>query len=259
MITQVASNLPTPRIHHGINHPGVEYTDDMPTEDQIAATKPDFVDVSHHQNDIDWDAYKNTGAKGAIIKVTEGGDFVDDRFAGYRKSLSDRGLKCGLYHFARPNGTDMNADATVEANNFLTQVGTLSANEFPVLDFETANKLSPEKLGQWAEKFMSVVAEKTGKTPWFYSYSNMLKKIDCTNLTKYPLWLANYQSCDKQNPPSAAPWTGMVAWQYSEKGSVPGITGNVDTNYMYGAWPGDAPAQQPTTPPAQQPTTPPAS
>lgn len=256
MITQAATKLPQ-RIHSPIDHPGITYTDgDVPTDEEIAATRADFVDVSHHQNDIDWDAYKNSGRKGAIIKVTEGGDWVDDRFASHRKALSDRGLKCGFYHFARPNGTDMAADATVEANNFLSQIGTLSANEFPVLDFEVTNKLSPQQLGQWASKFMSIVQERTGQAPWFYSYTNMIKKVDCSEITKYPLWLANYQSSDKENPPSAAPWSSMVAWQYTDKASVEGITGKVDGNYMYGAWPGDnnPPAQQPE-PPAQ-PTTP---
>lgn len=259
MITQTASNLPQPRILHPIDHPGVTYSEgDVPTDEQIAATRPDFVDVSHHQGEIDFDAYKASGRAGAIIKATEGGDWVDTRVGVNRKSLSDRGLKCGLYHFARPNGTDMAADATVEANNFLAQLGTMTANEFPVLDFEVSNKLTPAQLGQWAEKFMGLIEEKTGKTPWFYSYSAMLRKVDCTNLTKYPLWLANYQSSDKEKPPSSAPWSSMVAWQYTDKSQVEGITGGVDGNYMYGSWPGETPVQQ-TPPPAQQPPVPPAS
>lgn len=257
MITQAASNL-LPKVHSPIDHPGITYTDgDVSTDEEIAATRPDFVDVSHHQNDIDWDAYKATGRTAAIIKVTEGGDWVDDRFASHRKALSDRGLKCGFYHFARPNGTDMAADATVEANNFLSQVGTLSANEFPVLDFEVGNKLTPQQLGQWAAKFMSIVEEKTGKAPWFYSYSAMVKKVDCTELTKYPLWLANYSSgSDKANPPSAAPWSSMIAWQYTDKASVDGINGKVDGNYMYGDFPGEVAPQPPAPQPPAQPTPP---
>lgn len=260
MITQAASNLSQPRIHSPIDHPGITYTDgDVSTDEEIAATRPDFVDVSHHQGDINWDAYKASGRTGAIIKATEGGDWVDSRFAAHRKDLADRGLKCGFYHFARPNGTDMDADATVEANNFLSQIGTFSANEFPVLDFEVGNKLTPQQLGQWAAKFMSIVEERSGKTPWFYSYSAMVKKVDCSEITKYPLWLANYSSgSDKAKPPSAAPWSSMIAWQYTDKASVEGMNGKVDGNYMYGAWPGDSnpPAQQPVppqpTPPADQ-------
>lgn len=259
MITQAASHLPQPRIHSPIDHPGITYSDgDVPTEEQIAATRPDFVDISHHQGAIDWDAYKLSGRTGAIIKATEGGDWVDTRFAAHRKDLADRGLKCGFYHFARPNGKDMVADANVEANNFLTQLGTMSANEFPVLDFEVSNSLTPQQLGQWAAHFMSVVAERTGKTPWFYSYSAMVKKVDCSELTKYPLWLANYQSSDKEKPPSSAPWSSMVAWQYTDRSNVEGINGKVDGNYMYGGWPeSNPPAQQPVPPaPPAQPAPP---
>jgi len=39
------------------------------------------VDVSHHQGEIDWQAVAADGVAFAFIKATEGGDFVDPRFA----------------------------------------------------------------------------------------------------------------------------------------------------------------------------------
>ena len=68
---------PLPAIKVPSNHPGIENDqdglNDLPSDDQIAATKPDFVDVSHHQGNVDWDAYAKTGLKMGVCKITEGG------------------------------------------------------------------------------------------------------------------------------------------------------------------------------------------
>jgi GH25 family lysozyme M1 (1,4-beta-N-acetylmuramidase) len=43
----------------------------------------------------------------------------------------------------------------------------------------------------------------------------------------WPLWLASYQT---QTPTPPKPWTSFVAWQYSSKGTVAGVSGAVDMN-----------------------------
>jgi len=47
-------------------------------------------------------------------------------------------------------------------------------------------------------------------------------------MTKYPLWIAHY-GVDQPDVPYWASWS---AWQYNNKGKVPGVTGNVDLNVM---------------------------
>ena len=212
-----------------------------PTAEQIAATHPDFVDVSHHQGDVDWKAYAKSGRTMAICKLTEGGDFVDNKAAAHRVALGQQGLKCGLYHFARPNGTDMAADAAVEAKNYLGQVGTMGKNEFPILDFETINGLKPADLNAWVDKWCTTVETATGKTPWLYTGNKILHQLDATKLSKYPLWLADYRSADRDHPPDAAPWPSLTAWQYTEKATMPGISSPCDGSYLYGSMPAEAP------------------
>ena len=187
-----------------------------------------------------------------VCKITEGGDWVDNKAAANRQAMAASGLKCGLYHFARPNGTNMVADANVEANNYLTQVGTLAKNEFPVLDFEVINGLKADQLNAWVGQWCSTVEAQTGKTPWLYTGNKILHRLDATQLSKYPLWLADYRTCDRENPPSAAPWPQLMAWQYTDKARFPGM-GPCDGSYLYGSLPEETPSQ-PSTPPAQQPS-----
>lgn len=220
-----------------------------PSEPQ-ATQAPDFIDVSHHQGEVDWKAYAGTGRKMAVCKVTEGGDWKDDMAPGYREGMANNNLKCGLYHFARPN-SEIAADAKLEASNYLNTVGKLGANEFPVLDFEVTNKLSASQLTEWATTWLQTVEQATGKTPWLYTNNRILHQVDATNLSKYPLWLADYRTSDHDNPPPAAPWPSLHAWQFTDKANIPGVNGPVDGNYLYGAMPADSVA--PSQPPAPKP------
>ncbi|MDR0220251.1 MAG: endolysin, partial [Lachnospiraceae bacterium] len=56
---------------------------------------------------------------------------------------------------------------------------------------------------------------------WFTNYLNP------SELTQYVLWLAQYAV----TPTYTA--TRYDMWQYSSKGSVPGISGNVDMDISY--------------------------
>ena len=57
------------------------------------------IDVSHHQGKIDWPAVAVDGVGFAFIKATEGGDFVDPRFAENWKASAKAGIPRGAYHF----------------------------------------------------------------------------------------------------------------------------------------------------------------
>lgn len=89
------------------------------------------IDVSSHQNNIDWSSVRRGGIDFAFIKATEGGDFVDDHFATNWAGSAAAGLKHGAYHFltlCRP-GAD-------QADNFLrrdpsTQPQTLGSQPVP--------------------------------------------------------------------------------------------------------------------------------
>jgi lysozyme len=48
----------------------------------------------------------------------------------------------------------------------------------------------------------------------------------------YPLWIAQYTSA--KQPAKMAPWPTWTFWQYTSKGSIPGLKGNFDINRFNG-------------------------
>ncbi len=193
----------------------------------------DFADVSDHQRNIDWSAYAASGRKLAICKATEGDDWNDPTTGANRQALSSLGLYCGLYHFAGSTIAGAIDDPVVEADHFLSTVGTMGKKEFPVLDFERTWGMTPSQQVNWIKQWCTEVENQTGKVPWLYTNGMILRHINPSSLTRYPLWLANYQSHNPSHPPASAPWPGLTAWQYSDRVDVPGI-GRADDSFFYG-------------------------
>ena len=240
----------TPPVRTNLDHPGIEPS----AAEAPAPTNMDFIDVSHHQGDINWDQYAASGKKLAICKLTEGSDFVDDKAAENRAEMSKAGVECGLYHFAGSGPAHTIGDATKEADFYLSQVGKMGATEFPVLDFEQADGLTPAQQASWISGWCTEVQDKTGKTPWLYTNEKLLHGMDAdaSKLTQYPLWLADYNTSDRKDPPASTPWKNLEAWQFTEKGNVAGVSGDVDGSYLYGPAPGAAPPTVPKPEPSKK-------
>lgn len=64
------------------------------------------IDVSAHQNLIDWNLVAADGIEFVYIKATEGGDFVDEEFAENWAGAGDLDLDRGAYHFFTLCGID---------------------------------------------------------------------------------------------------------------------------------------------------------
>ena len=75
------------------------------------------IDVSHYQGVIDWDRVKNTQIRFAMIKATEGQNFIDSRFRDNWKALAVKGIIRGAYHFYRGLGKP-----DIEANHYIRTV-----------------------------------------------------------------------------------------------------------------------------------------
>ncbi|MHB2016489.1 MAG: glycoside hydrolase family 25 protein [Candidatus Xenobia bacterium] len=199
----------------------------VPEENQA-----DFADVSGHQKGIDWKKYADSGRKLAITKATEGDNWSDATTATYRHGMAQNHLECGLYHFAGSTIQGKIASPKTEADYFLNTVGKLGPLEFPVLDFERSWGMSPAKQVKWINQWMTIVHEKTGKTPWLYAPEYILKHLDGHQLTKWPLWIADYSSSDPQHPPSSD-WPSLAAWQYTDRARIPGVPGGTDDSWLY--------------------------
>lgn len=207
----------------------------MGKREDILAAAPTFTglpqgcDVASYQGNPNWDAVKASGIAFAFSKVTEDTGYTNPTFRRNWSEMKRVGIIRGAYHFARPEVND----AKGEADYFLDQIdaaGGLQTGDMLALDLEAG----AGDLGPWTLAFLRHCEARAGFKPliytgtWFSGPHNLAAYPD---LGQYGLWLAAYQSTMPAAPP---PWTTVAFWQYSDKGQVPGINGDVDLNVFNG-------------------------
>ena len=102
------------------------------------------IDVSHHQNAIDWTQVAGSGVRFAIAKATEGTAYIDPLFSTNRADAMAAGIAFGAYRFARPDLHPFNP--VPEADHFVDTAQLAPGNILPVLDLERSGDLSPAEL-----------------------------------------------------------------------------------------------------------------
>lgn len=199
-------------------------------------TKPDTwhtqhgIDVSHYQGDIDWQqvaadstihyAYiKASHAQGWGNRNGKIGSLND---LCYRKNINEArkaGLLVGAYHFF--NGNDIQA----ELCNMRLTIRPEDIDLVPMIDVEETPNLNLKVVPDQLFEFLKAVEAHYGKQPILYTNVNFYNKyIAGTPLSKYPLMIAAY----RDTPPYLQDNNQNIIWQYTSKGSIPGINGDVD-------------------------------
>jgi len=93
------------------------------------------VDVSHHNEEPDWDAFKSSGASFVFIKASEGVGTRDKKALKMQQKPKQKGLRIGYYHFFADLIQKVAAlllnDATAEANEVLQTMTGLSKARSP--------------------------------------------------------------------------------------------------------------------------------
>lgn len=188
------------------------------------------IDISHWQGDIDWKkvAKDKQKIKFAFIKATESTGFLDDKLDKNRKMAREAGLLCGFYHFAR------GGDYKKEADWFLKNVGDLKDGELLALDYEIYDLADP---ADWCRKWLDYVESRVGFKPLLYTYHAHLLKYDWKKVSddNFGLWAARYGQYENEPNEKYAPaigsWNFFAIWQFTSKGRVDGISGDVDLNW----------------------------
>lgn len=182
------------------------------------------IDVSHHQGKIDWRRVAADDVAFAVIKATEGGDHVDNAFAGNLREARAAGLAVGAYHFftfCRP-GAD-------QARNFISVVPHDQPLLPPVVDIEFGGncpqRLSAEQLNTELRDFLGPVEAAFGKPAIIY-LTDEAEAAYAGQIAARPLWLRSLLM-----EPDRRDW---IYWQYHNSGRVDGIEGDVDLNVLKG-------------------------
>jgi GH25 family lysozyme M1 (1,4-beta-N-acetylmuramidase) len=197
------------------------------------------VDVAGYQHPggaaIDWPKVAAAGYKFAFIKATEGDYYANPYYASDLAQAKAAGLYAAGYHFAVPNvsGGASQADYALANDGYAPDGRTLPL----ALDIEY-NPYGPECYGlsapqmvSWVSAFTAEAQRVTGQRPIIYTTADWWDTCtgDSTAFGSDPLWVAAYRSAA---PPVPAGWGNWTFWQYTSRGSVPGITGYTDVSYF---------------------------
>ncbi|WP_407946719.1 GH25 family lysozyme [Paenibacillus tarimensis] len=97
------------------------------------------------------------------------------------------------------------------------------------LDVEN-NRVDPAAVPVWLQ---AVRVSDHGRKPFIYSNPDTIAHcLKDKNFAEYPLWYAFYRQ--HEVPANAGAWSQWTMLQYTDRGSVPGITGHVDKNEYNG-------------------------
>ncbi len=198
------------------------------------------IDVSYWDAGIDWPKVRATGQRFVVAKATEGITYKDPTFDDNWFGAKSAGLLRGAYHFFR-----CNVDAKKQADYFIDYVKTVKDNGElpPVLDLETNDGASKDKIVVGAKIWLDRVEAAFGKKPIIYSGQYFLQDYLVVAgggppawAKDYPLWLAQYpnQYIEGMKPTLPRGWFSYTIWQYSDKGKVNGINASVDMNLFNG-------------------------
>ena len=190
------------------------------------------IDVSKWQADIDWKAVAGAGIDFAIIRVgyrgSETGVLVEDPyFKANIAGATKAGVKVGVYFFTQ---AITEAEAVEEASMAMELVKGYRL-DYPIyIDTEwsggRADNLSKTNRTKIVKAFCKTVQNGGYKAGVYASKYWYLDNLHADELKDYTIWVAQYNT--------ECTYTGKYdMWQYTDKGRVPGIKGNVDLNICY--------------------------
>ena len=194
------------------------------------------VDLSTFQSDIDWETLaKNKDIDFVMLRVgyrgyTQGGLMLDSSFEDSKAAVIKYKIPTGLYFFTQAITYD---EGVEEANFVLKQIGKMNVKYPIVIDSELigdsearGDNASNDERTDGIVGFCETI-KAAGYTPMIYASRNMFAQcLDMDRLGDYELWLAHYANV----PNFPYKYTG---WQYTESGTVDGISGDVDLDLWF--------------------------
>lgn len=194
------------------------------------------LDVSHHQGEIDWEKVRAAGYEFAFIRIGfrgygEAGILKpDSRFEQNITKAREAGMDVGVYLFSQA----VNEQEALEEAELVIEHLKGYELELPVV-------FDPEQIRDEEARTDEVAASQfTENTSVFCErireagyqpmvYSNLYWEafiLDLEQLAEYGIWYADYE------PVPQTPYRFQF-WQYTEKGTVDGINGDVDLNLQF--------------------------
>ena len=192
------------------------------------------IDVSSHQQEIDWQQVAGAGVEFAIVRVgyrgySEGEIFLDTAAKENIEGALAAGLDVGVYFFSQAVSTE---EAAEEARFVLDIIDGYQIS-YPVLfDWEPiaaearTDRVTGPEMTDFAKAFYGEIENAGYRAGVYFNQSDGYNSYDLRALRGYDFWLAEY--ADAQSFAYE-----VQLWQYGNQGTVPGIDTIVDLNLCY--------------------------
>ncbi len=190
------------------------------------------IDVSFHQQEIDWQKVAADGVEFAFIRAgyrgyETGGLHTDDYFAANMDGASAAGIETDVYWFSQAVNTEEAEEEAAYVLNLISPytVGTVAFDMETVSDHDRIRNLTAEEKTAIAAAFCRVIREAGysvlvyGSDSWMYTSIHMEDLQEEVNF-----WLAGY---GEDYPDFIYTFT---IWQYSSTGKIDGIEKDCDLN-----------------------------
>lgn len=192
------------------------------------------IDVSYYQGDINWDLFvKKSDCYGVILRIGYW-NTLDKKFESYIKDIKRLNIPYGIYLYSYSSSL---YGSNIEANFTNYVIDKYSLNPILGIYYD---------IESWKTKTSS--SDNITKNTYDEIISNYVNKVSNHINNKYKVkvysgrwyamnrlgdisksyvdWVAEYNDTCKYDQ-------SYSMWQYTSKGIVPGIKGNVDISYMY--------------------------
>lgn len=203
---------------------------------EVTAMLKQGIDISAWQGNIDWDQVKNC-IEAIIIRAGYGKNNIDQKWVPNVEAVRDSSLDVGAYWFSYAYTADMAyMEGCYAANAVKNKFGD---RQIPIafdLEYDSVAyaakkgvKIDRAEATLFAIRFLTAVKE-FGYRPMLYTNIDYIRNYFDLGVIRAAipdllLWVACWGSEPKDY--------NMAVWQYSSKGSVAGIIGNVDMDEVY--------------------------
>lgn len=201
------------------------------------------VDLSYHNDKVDWDELANAGCEFVMLRIgyrgyTAGGLVEDEKFEEYAKAAQDAGINLGVYFFTQA----VSVEEAIEEAEYVLEILDGRELQYPVaFDTEYINDpeartnkedISDELRSEICIAFCETI-KSHGYYPMIYASENWMRRnMDLKALTDYEFWAPQY--LDENDF-----LFDFSMWQYTEEGTIPGVAGEVDIDISmvdYSQW-----------------------
>ena len=209
------------------------------------------IDVSHHNGPISWPGVKTDFV---FVRTGDGKD-VDKRVEENLQGATDHVEKVGTYRYLRADRdgeAQAELDLEILAKNAITLSLPIAADAEEGIRknlpggiySDSLGEIPPEVVAEELLQYLQVIERETGTRPILYTgqFFHWIFSQARPNLASlfasYALWVPSYNVQYPRMPVDPGglgfPWDHWTFHQYTSKGAIKGIKGDVDLNYFRG-------------------------